>query len=165
MQSATAMQLDFPSENEAVSDSLYAGTKSTARVTQPREVTLDGVGADTSLGLSLNYYTPISSPAHERSLIPLIIDDLLHNWYFYALCVCLCLLSLYKVYQVQETRTLTAELNEIALNNDDLSNEWLGLLAQKEELEKQAVIREAAVKRLHMVQPKTEAEIVIRLDR
>ena len=72
---------------------------------------------------------------------------------------------MFKVYQVQQTRLLTAEFNELVTGNDDLSNEWLGLLAKKQELEKQSAIRETAIQRLGMMQPKTEAEIVIRLDR
>lgn len=95
----------------------------------------------------------------------ILLLDVAHHWYFYGLCLLLCAVCVFKVYQVQQTRQLTAELNELAENNDDLSNEWLGLLAKKQALEKQSVIREAAVTKLNMIQPRTEAEIVIRLDR
>lgn len=101
----------------------------------------------------------------KRPFMRVLLLDVLHHWYFYCLCLILCAVCVFKVYQVQQTRQLTAELNELAENNDDLSNEWLGLLAKKQALEKQSVIREAAMTKLNMIQPRTEAEIVIRLDR
>ena len=101
----------------------------------------------------------------KRPFMRVLVSDVMRHWYFYFLCTALCGLCIFKVYQVQQTRLLTAELNELSVNNDDLSNEWLGLLAKKQALEKQSVIREAAVTKLNMVQPRTEAEIVIRLDR
>lgn len=156
------MQLEFPGEDAAAAGSSLTETATTGS-SRPQEVILEDKGIAERYSATRSYAAPV--PKRERSLVPVIISGILHDWYFYALCVLACVLSLYKVYQVQETRTLTASLNEIALQNDELSNQWLGLLSEKEELERQSVIRDAAVNRLHMVQPRTEAEIVIRLDR
>lgn len=101
----------------------------------------------------------------QRSLFQCIRSDVFHHLVFYFLCISLCALAVYRITQVQQTRAMTAELNEIAETNDDLANEWLGLLAKKESLEKQSLIRDAAVTQLGMFQPKTEAEVVVVLDR
>lgn len=156
------MQLDFNDESAAAAGISPQGEAATGS-SRPQEVVLDDKGYVEHYGSQGSYCAP--SVKHERSLVPLIVGQIFRDWYFYVLCAVACALSLYKVYQVQETRTLTASLNEVALQNDAISNQWLGLLSEKEELERQSVIRDAAVNRLHMVQPRTEAEIVIRLDR
>lgn len=100
----------------------------------------------------------------EERLVPSILADVSKNFLTYFLGVVLCALSLYKVYQVQETRDLTARYNEVMMNNENLHKEWLSLLAQRQTLSEQGAIREAATQKLKMVAPKTEAEQVIRIN-
>ena len=100
----------------------------------------------------------------EERLVPSILADISKNFLTYFLGVVLCALSLYKVYQVQETRDLTARYNEVMMNNENLHKEWLSLLAQRQTLSEQGKIREAATQKLKMVAPKTEAEQVIRIN-
>lgn len=100
----------------------------------------------------------------EERLVPSILADISKNFLTYFLGVVLCALSLYKVYQVQETRDLTARYNEVMMNNENLHKEWLSLLAQRQTLSEQNTIREAATQKLKMVAPKTEAEQVIKIN-
>ena len=100
----------------------------------------------------------------EERLVPSILADISKNFLTYFLGVVLCALSLYKVYQVQETRDLTARYNEVMMNNENLHKEWLSLLAQRQTLSEQGAIREAATQKLKMVAPKTEAEQVIKIN-
>ena len=100
----------------------------------------------------------------EERLVPSILADISKNFLTYFLGVVLCALSLYKVYQVQETRDLTARYNEVMMNNENLHKEWLSLLAQRQTLSEQNMIREAATQKLKMVAPRTEAEQVIKIN-
>lgn len=100
----------------------------------------------------------------EARLVPSILADIAKNFLTYFLGVVLCALSLYKVYQVQETRDLTARYNEVMMNNENLHKEWLSLLAQRQTLSEQSAIREAATTKLKMIAPKTEAEQVININ-
>ena len=100
----------------------------------------------------------------EERLVPSILADISKNFLTYFLGAVLCALSLYKVYQVQETRDLTARYNEVMMNNENLHKEWLSLLAQRQTLSEQGAIREAATQKLKMVAPKTEAEQVIKIN-
>ena len=100
----------------------------------------------------------------EERLVPSILADISKNFLTYFLGVVLCALSLYKVYQVQETRDMTARYNEVMMNNENLHKEWLSLLAQRQTLSEQNTIREAATQKLKMVAPKTEAEQVIKIN-
>ena len=70
----------------------------------------------------------------------------------------------YEVIQVQDTRQLTANLNEVNRNIENQSRESLLLQAQRQSLSAHSFIREQAIQKLGMVNPKTEAEVVIRLD-
>ena len=99
----------------------------------------------------------------EPKLLPMLMDDLLHNWLVYSLAILACLLCLAKIYQVQETRELTASLNEITFNNADLDKEWLNLMATRQSLSEHAKIRTFAREQLHMQAPKIESEHVISL--
>ena len=99
----------------------------------------------------------------EPKLLPMLMDDLLHNWLVYSLAILACLLCLAKIYQVQETRELTASLNEITFNNADLDKEWLNLMATRQSLSEHAKIRTFASEQLHMQAPKIESEHVISL--
>ena len=99
----------------------------------------------------------------EPKLLPMLMDDLLHNWLVYSLAILACLLCLAKIYQVQETRELTASLNEITFNNADLDKEWLNLMATRQSLSEHAKIRTFAREQLQMQAPKIESEHVISL--
>lgn len=99
----------------------------------------------------------------EPKLLPMLMDDLLHNWLVYSLAILACLLCLAKIYQVQETRELTASLNEITFNNADLDKEWLNLMATRQSLSEHAKIRTFAIEQLQMQAPKIESEHVISL--
>ena len=74
-----------------------------------------------------------------------------------------CVLCLMKVYQVQETRDLTSQLNDITLNNANLEKEWLNLMATRQSLTEHAKIRAYASNKLQMQSPKTNSEQVISL--
>ena len=93
----------------------------------------------------------------------MLMDDLLHNWLVYSLAILACLLCLAKIYQVQETRELTASLNESTFNNADLDKEWLNLMATRQSLSEHAKIRTFASEQLQMQAPKIESEHVISL--
>ena len=99
----------------------------------------------------------------EPKLLPMLMDDLLHNWLVYSLAILACLLCLAKIYQVQETRELTASLNESTFNNADLDKEWLNLMATRQSLSEHAKIRTFASEQLQMQAPKIESEHVISL--
>ena len=99
----------------------------------------------------------------EPKLLPMLMDDMLHNWLVYSLAILACLLCLAKIYQVQETRELTASLNEITFNNADLDKEWLNLMATRQSLSEHAKIRTFASEQLQMQAPKIESEHVISL--
>lgn len=96
-------------------------------------------------------------------LVPMIFHKIGIYWLAYGLAILACVLCLLKVYQVQETRDLTARYNEVQLNNDTLEKEWLNLVATRQNLSENAKVREYAVSRLQMVSPKTENEKVISL--
>lgn len=96
-------------------------------------------------------------------LLPLICQDFLAHWLVYGLAVLACVLCLMKVYQVQETRDLTSQLNDITLNNANLEKEWLNLMATRQSLTEHAKIRAYASNKLQMQSPKTNSEQVISL--
>lgn len=165
MQSATARQYEFEDAEEG--KSAAEEIEHSSNRAQEKGHTI--LFVDRSESARITSVTPNFERAYlkpkRQAMMPTLFKDVGRYWYFYFLCLILCGLSLFKIYQVQQTRLLTAEFNELVAGNDELSNEWLGLLAKKQELEKQSTIREMAVQRLGMMQPKTEAEIVIRLDR
>ena len=101
----------------------------------------------------------------EPRLLPLLLRDFGVHWITYGLAICVCLLCLLKVYQVQDTRDLTARLNEVVATNADLEKQWLILVASKQKLSEHSEIRAVASESLGMVSPKTENEKVISLHR
>lgn len=96
-------------------------------------------------------------------LLPTLMQDISRYFYVYSLAILLGMLCLLKVYQVQDTRNLTAQLNEVAIDNAELEKEWLNLLATRQNLSEHAKIRSYATRQLEMVSPKTENEQVISL--
>lgn len=96
-------------------------------------------------------------------LLPSVIHDIGVHWLAYGLAISACVLCLLKVYQVQETRDLTARLNEVVLSNAEMDKQWLNLVAQRQNLSEHAKIRTFASDNLKMVSPKTENERVISL--
>lgn len=101
----------------------------------------------------------------EPRLLPLLLRDFGVHWITYGLAICVCLLCLLKVYQVQDTRDLTARLNEVVATNADLEKQWLILVASRQKLSEHSEIRAVASESLGMVSPKTENEKVISLHR
>ena len=88
----------------------------------------------------------------------------MRNSIVYLLALGVTALCIYKVIQVQDTRQLTAHLNEVNRNIENQSRESLLLQAQRQSLSAHSFIREQAIQKLGMVNPKTETEVVIRLD-
>ena len=168
MQSAAALaqQYDF---DEAEEQELQQQEVTTTSAPKPQacvhEYHLDITDPPKGYGPAATSNYEYVRQAKQRPLLRYILADIAHNWFFFALCACLCAAAIFRITQVQQTRAVTSELNVLSETVDDLSNEWLGLLAKKEGLEKQSLIREAAVTELGMFQPKTEAEVVIVLDR
>ncbi len=95
------------------------------------------------------------------SLVPAMLADLRRNFFCYLLIAVLCALSLFKVYQVQRTRDLTSQLNEVRQLNENLDRQWLVLTSQRQTLSEHDRIRRAALNELHMQAPKPDAELMI----
>ena len=85
------------------------------------------------------------------------------NIFTYLLILALTTLAVFKVYQVQMTRDMTAKYNEVKLYNESLHRQWLSLLSDRAALTEYTIIRKNASTNLEMVQPKTEDEVVIDL--
>ena len=106
----------------------------------------------------------VRSRRRRVSLLRAIAADMGNNFFTYFLAAVLCALSIYKVVQVQETRDLIANLNEVTVHNENLNKDWLTLLAQRQALSEHNKIRREAAERLKMKAPRTEAERVITLN-
>jgi cell division protein FtsL len=166
MQSAAAREIVFDDEDDVQAD-FGEGSADTAPTESGKERKVVEIGAGTEFGspiTGLEQGAPMAA-RHQPSLVPCIARDMARNVLVWILAVAACVLAVGKAYQVQVTRSLTAELNAVSVRNDALNNDWLELLARKQQLERQGAIRQAAVEKLGMVQPKTEAEVVVRLDR
>lgn len=111
-------------------------------------------------GLSL-FHSNVTE--HKKALVPTILNDVLSNILTYVLILCLTTLAVFKVHQVQMTRDMTVQYNEVSKHNDNLEKERLSLLSDRAALTEYSIIREHASANLHMVQPKTEEEVVIDL--
>lgn len=113
-----------------------------------------------------NYASTISSftgNLFSPKLLPTLAQDIGRYFYVYALAIVFGVLCLMKVYQVQDTRNLTSQLNEVTVNNEELEKEWLNLLATRQNLSEHAKVRSYASFQLQMISPKTESEQVISL--
>lgn len=113
------------------------------------------------------YSTPIVKNKdfnHRDSLFRIILADIGNNFYTYMLGIVLCVLALFKVDQVQDTRYMIAKLNEVTIQNENLNKTWLNLLAKRQNLSEHSKIRADAYNKLKMHAPKTEAEKVIYID-
>lgn len=176
MQSAAAKIRDFEPDEPVLFDDLVSSAEGYPMAsvtgeppagaktgTTPKIEKLDPAGITDSLSLSEGEYYPL--PEREKSLVPAIFEDILSHFWVYVLILVLSVMALYKIYQVQDTRTLTAALNEAVARNDNLNNEWLELLALKQSLAERTEVRKLAREKLGMIQPAPEAEIVIRLER
>ncbi len=171
MQSAAAR---VKTEEELASDlkqksSLAASKKSEIKKEVPSKkeptvitVDLEDLGEDTYNSFNRRYEY-LGQP-RNRALVPTIFADVMRNCVIYILIFAVTVLCIYKVIQVQNTRQLTATLNEVNLNIETQSRESLLLQAQRQSLSAHASVREQAIDKLGMVNPKTEAEVVIRLD-
>lgn len=92
-----------------------------------------------------------------------VIKDFSKNFVAYVLILAVSAVSVIKVHQVQRTRDLTIQYNEVKRYNDTLKREQLNLLATRENYTEYSIIRNRAVKSLGMVAVKTEDETVIDL--
>lgn len=168
MQSAAALAQQYDlddAEEQELQEKEVVKTVNVPEKNQVREYHLEITDPPRAYGPAATSNYEYARQDKQRSLFRCISSDVLHHFLFYFFCFALCALAVFRITQVQETRQMTTDLNEIAETNDDLANEWLGLLAKKESLEKQSLIRDAAVTQLGMFQPKTEAEVVVVLDR
>lgn len=96
-------------------------------------------------------------------MVPTILNDIFSNLLTYVLILVVTTLAVLKVHQVQMTRDMTIQYNEVIRHNELLHKEWLTLLSDREALTEYSVIRKNADEKLGMVQPKTEDEVVIDL--
>lgn len=126
------------------------------------DVNLEDLGEETYNSFNRRYeYLGLTK---VRALLPTIVADIMRNSLVYLLALGVTALCIYKVIQVQDTRQLTAHLNEVNRDIENQSRESLLLQAQRQSLSAHSFIREQAIQKLGMVNPKTEAEVVIRLD-
>ena len=98
-----------------------------------------------------------------RAFLPTLFSDIFKNIFTYFLLLVATSLAVYKVHQVQDTRAVTAQYNEMNRQNDMLYRQWLSLLSEKEALTEYSVVRKAAITKLQMAAPKTEDEIVLNI--
>ncbi len=168
MQSAAALDQQYElddAEEQELQPKTEVKPADAPEKTQVQEYHLDITDPPKNYGPAATSNYEYARHARQRPLLRCIVSDVVHHFYFYLLCIALCALAVFRINQVQQTQAITSQLNELAETNDDLSNEWFGLLAKKEGLEKQSLVREAAVTNLGMFQPQTEAEVVVVLDR
>ncbi len=166
MQSAAAREIVFDDEDALQAGSEEAGGSHASKESAPSRRIVE-IGGDEEYGspiTGLEQGAPVAV-RHHPSLVPCIMKDMARNALVWVLAATACVLAVGKAYQVQVTRSLTAELNAVSERNDALNNDWLELLAQKQQLERQGIVRQKASEKLGMVQPRTEAEVVVRLDR
>ena len=128
----------------------------------PRTVRIEDNGEATYNSFNRRY--EYLGRQRKKPLVPTMLSDVMSHCLVYLLGLTVTVLCVVKIIQVQDTRQLTAQLNEVNLNIESLTRENLLLQAQRQSLAAHSTVREQAVLRLGMINPKTEAEIVIRLD-
>ncbi len=104
-------------------------------------------------------------PEKVQSLVPCVALDVIRHAFTYVLVLAVCSLALFKIYQAQETRTMIAKHYDLTAQVEVLQNEYQTLCSERQVLSEDAKIRMLAETRLGMVSPKTDEEIVLRLDR
>ena len=67
----------------------------------------------------------------QEALVPTLFSDIATHFFSYFLIAILCTLALFKVYQVHQTRLVTAQLNEVRQGNEDLQRNWLALTSER----------------------------------
>lgn len=146
----------FAASNESDADepSAEQKTKNTVIVIRPE---LSGSDSHSNLPEGDYYRGRNSLP----KLIPSLCLEFNNHLWVYVSAVVLCILSLIKVSQVQDTREMTSHLNEINQSNIGLRNEWLRLQSEKQKLSEHAAVRSYATTQLRMESPKIENEYVI----
>ncbi len=135
------------------------------RVTEDRIVRVSKAALEENISqeqlLAIELHTPAEKV--QTALLPCIYKDIVKNSITYFLIVALTCLCVYKVQLVQNTRQLNIQYNELIQKKETLHREWLSLLSQRESLTEYSVVRQKAMDRLAMAQPKTEDEVVIDL--
>lgn len=120
--------------------------------------------SDNKLHCSITLSLPSNEQEQgEEPFLPLLLREFGEHWLTYGLAIIVCVLCLLKVYQVQETRDLTARLNEVVVSNADLEKQWLVLVASRQKLSEHSKIKTFAREKLLMVSPKIQNENVISL--
>lgn len=146
--SAVSVGASLPAEEGSGEPQVEPVSILPARLHVSSTLNLPNAGADRSPGVHL---------------LPAILADTVRYGYVYLLALLLCFLCLLNVYQVQDTNTINARLNEVALSNEAIEREWLNLMAQRQTLSEHATVRDSAIYQLQMVAPQTEKEHVIYL--
>lgn len=168
MQSAAAIvkEEDLPSEQEQASaDDTSKKNIEKALPLEQKVIVLDVDEQDAESYNSFSRHYEYLAQAKKKALIPTILGDLLRYAWVYILGITVTVLCVYKITQVQSTRDLTSALNVAQSSCESLRNESLLLQAERQSLSEHATIRKQALEKLGMIMPKTEAEVVIRLDR
>ena len=124
--------------------------------------TVEGANTKRTYGSTLTISDDYGTKREQR-LLPMLLGEFGNNWLTYSLAITVCALCLFKVYQVQDTRDLTARLNEVRFTNEELEKQQLILIAQKQRLSEHASIRTVASGQMNMSSPRTENEVVISL--
>jgi cell division protein FtsL len=148
-------------------DNPYANSiKVIKKVTEDRIVHLENkvkfeedISEETLKSIELHHF----EKKDPLPLVKTIMRDVLANCITYSLILIICVLCVYKVILVQETREVTIMYNEAVRKNELMHKEWLALLSEREILTEYSNIRQSASNNLGMIQPKTENEIVIDL--
>lgn len=142
-----------------------AATSSIAPISVDEEEdfeTVEGANTKRTYGSTLTISDDYGTKREQR-LLPMLLGEFGNNWLTYSLAITVCALCLFKVYQVQDTRDLTARLNEVRFTNEELEKQQLILIAQKQRLSEHASIRTVASGQMNMSSPRTENEVVISL--
>ncbi|MCR5537299.1 MAG: cell division protein FtsL [Succinivibrio sp.] len=175
MQSSTAEKLDFEFQEDETAQNMAPEQQSTVQsapveesmpAPEPARPTIQTIEVDAKDSMSLYVMPSQNYQVQEQQLplVPTMMRDVMKHLGVFILIAMVVGLSMFKVYQVQQTRTLTATLNEILTDNDNLQKEWLSLLAQRQDLSAHTKIRAQAKHDLQMIKPKTAQEILITLD-
>ena len=83
--------------------------------------TVEGANTKRTYGSTLTISDDYGTKREQR-LLPMLLGEFGNNWLTYSLAITVCALCLFKVYQVQDTRDLTARLNEVRFTNEELES-------------------------------------------
>ncbi len=168
MQSAAAIVREeelHSAQEQASAENISNDSSEQAKPSEGKLIVLDVDEQDAETYNSFSRHYEYLAQVKKKALIPTILDDLLRYAWVYILGITVTVLCVHKITQVQSTRDLTSALNVAQSSCESLRNESLLLQAQRQSLSEHASIRKQALEKLGMIMPKTEAEVVIQLDR